>query len=227
MFGPIMRFQTKTGLTIKLGPLSSKVMEQFIAGEGGMQRYEVHKFLGRTSAPVLEDETDWFNKTRSENTSIVWGVYVVQDSEEKLIGTTGLHGIEAGDYKPYLSATSGFMIFDPEFWGKGIAGACHRARTMYAFDVLGVVIIRSAVIVQNKASKRAIESVGYVVNHTDRMPGLHKGEPREEYCFWCVNPDDYAWNYWWRGRKLPRKWQEARQKTQAALDWARQNVELA
>ena len=69
MFGPIMRFTVeKSGLDIELAPLKREEMPLFVA-DGGMQSYEVLKFLGRTTAAVLEDEYDWFdNKARkSEN----------------------------------------------------------------------------------------------------------------------------------------------------------------
>ena len=117
------------------------------------------------------------------------------------------------------------MIFRPEFWGKGIAGACHRARTMYAFDDLGLVVIRSGVIFENEASRRAVESVGYVVHHMDRMGHLYKGEPRFDYNLQCINPDKYVWSYWWRNEKPTKKWLEGRKKTIEALEWARQHVE--
>lgn len=225
MFGPPMRFKTRTGLTIEMAPLSREVMPQVIEG-GGLQRYQVNKFLGRLGAPVLEDEYEWYDHARVNREDIVWGIYLHEDGHKWLIGTTALHNINGQDHSPYKSATSGFMIFRNELWGKGIAGACHRARTMYAFDVLGLVIIDSKVIFENEASRRAVESVGYVVRATNRMPGLYQGEARVDYELRLINPDRYAWNYWWRDEKPNEEWVKARNKTKEALKWARSHVEL-
>jgi len=97
---------------------------------------------------------------------------------------------------------------------------------MYAFDVLELVVIRSGVIFENEASRHAVESVGYVAHHTDRIQGLYRGEPRQDYVLQCINPDKYVWTYWWRGEKPAKKWRDARLKTTAALKWARDNVIL-
>lgn len=224
MFGPLMRFNTKTGLVIEMGPLSREVMPEFVTG-GGMQSELVSRHLGRQNAPVLEDEYEYFDKVRADKSCVSWGVYVIDGESRTLVGTTALHGLTDGMYDPYKSGSSGFMIFRPEFWGKGIAGACHRARTMYAFDSLGLVVIRSSVIRENIASQRAIESVGYYVNHFDRMEGLRGGEPRVSAKFHCVNPDNYVWKYWWRGEEIPEDARDARKRTRRALDWARKNVQ--
>lgn len=225
MFGHIMRFNIeKSELVIEMGPLKREDMPEFIK-YGGMQSYEVSKFLGRTSAPVLEDEYEWFDKARGLQNDVLWGIYVVEDESRTIIGTTGLHSVGV-ENRPFYSAVSGFMIFRPEYWGKGIAGACHRARTMYAFDVLGLVQIRSGVLCANEASRRAVESVGYVNEATGRMHGLYRGEPRYDYRLACINPEKYAWAYWWGKKRPGKKFQIARTKTIEALNWAREHVEL-
>jgi len=215
----------KSGLRVELAPLKREDMPEFVK-DGGMQSYEVLKFLGRTTAAVLEDEYDWFEKVRKDKDDLVWGIYVIDGDSRIIIGTTGLHDIKSAMWAPCKTGTSGFMIFRSEYWRQGMAGACHRARTMYAFDVLGLVAIRSGVIFENEASRRAVESVGYVVHHTDRMHGLYMGEPRQDYALSCVNPDKYVWAYWWRSERPAKKWRDARVKTTAALKWARENVVL-
>lgn len=223
MFGPIMCFKTRSGIQIEMAPLSRDVMEQFIE-DGGMQRYQVHKFLGRIGSPVLEDEYEWYDKVRTSRDDVVWGIFIKDQEGRKLIGSTGLHNINGQDHSPYKSATSGFMIFRTEWWGQGIASACHRTRTMYAFDVLGLVIINSKVIFENEASRRAVEGVGYLVRASSRMPGLYHGEVRNDDELRVINPDKYAWQYWWRNETVPDEARAARKKTQAALKWARTHV---
>jgi len=216
----------KSGLRGELAPLKREDMPEFVK-DGGMQSYEVLKFLGRTTAAVLEDEYDWYdNKARKSENDLIWGIYVIDGDSRIIIGTTGLHDIYGRTFFPKASCTSGIMIFRPEYWGKGIAGACHRARTMYAFDVLGMVAIRSGVICPNEASRRAVESVGYVVHHTDRMHGYHNGAPRNDFALLCVNPCKYIWPYWWHAEKPTKRYRDGRKKATVAIEWARQNVVL-
>lgn len=225
MFGPIMRFTTRTGLEVELAPLASSDMPQFVVS-GGMQSEIVTRFLGRQTAPTIEDEVEFFDKVRKDSTCVSWGIYAIVDGVRTLIGTSALHGIDSKEYDPFKIATSGFMIFRPEFWGKGIAGAAHCARTMFAFDLLGIVVIRSSVTIGNDASLRALQSVGYVIHHTDRKPGLNNGTPRVNNELWCVNPDKYTWNYFWRDARLADEWYEARKRSGLALRWAHDNVEF-
>ncbi len=53
------------------------------------------------------------------------------------------------------------MIYEKEHWGKGIASACHIARTYYAVHVLNLKTIFSAVLSPNIGSFKALRSVGY------------------------------------------------------------------
>jgi len=171
-----MRFVApKSNTSIELAPIQKSEMDSFIK-DGGMQSYEVTKFLGLTTAPVSEDEAEWFDKVRSDMGSVTWGIYVIDDDGSRtLIGSTSLHGLDNQGTRPYFTATSGYLVVKPEYWGKGIAGACHRARTMYAFDMLGLVMIRSAAITHNEGSWRALQSVGYVIMGSDRMHGYYQG----------------------------------------------------
>jgi RimJ/RimL family protein N-acetyltransferase len=226
MFGPVMRFNTESGLVIELRPMCSEDMPEFIKNNG-LQSYQVIIYLGRINAPVIEDEKDWFDVARKNKSDMLWGIYVCHpDGSREIIGSTGLHGIDELYEKRYLSATTGIVIFNRDYWGKGIASVCHKARTMYAFDMLGLVILRSGVIVQNEASRRAVESVGYAVQGRGLVQGCIKGNPREDYELHCINPCPYDWNYFWHGRKPSKSFRDARMHAQAAIDWGRENVEL-
>ena len=74
-FGPIMRFKVGD-LDIELAPLTHESMSEFVnlSHGGGMQRHQVTRYLGRRLAPTVEDEHEWFDKTRADRTSIVWGM---------------------------------------------------------------------------------------------------------------------------------------------------------
>jgi len=86
-FGPIMQLQVGD-LKVELAPLTKDNMPEFI--NPGMQQASVTRYLSRRSAPVLEDEQEWFERIRKEKESLTWGIYVVESDERILIGDTTL-----------------------------------------------------------------------------------------------------------------------------------------
>lgn len=228
-FGPIMRFAVGE-LTIELAPLTRESMGEFIdlAHGGGMQRHTVTRYLGRRNAPVLEDEYEWFDKARQEKNSLIWGIWVVKGSERTLIGNSSLNGIgEQGSSGFIRQATSGSMIFRPEYWGKGIASSAHKARTWYAFQHLGLHRVMSAVVQGNGGSSKALQRSGYTYVYTERNEQYGDGELRHLDCFECLNPHDLFWRQWWHGDRPPAASLRARRLTREALAWAEANVTLA
>jgi RimJ/RimL family protein N-acetyltransferase len=211
-------------LTVELAPLTEDVMGEFIA-QGGMQSHSVVRFLARRYSPVLKDEFEWFEKVRTDKDSMIWGIWVYQDSERHLIGTTGLNSIEYGP-TGMKQATSGVLIFDQNFWGKGIASSIHKARTWFAFTELGLTRIKSAVIQGNDASRKALEKSGYTFVYEERNTSFTGGGMRHQDNLECINPLEPFWSNWW-GVDTPNKQaQAARKVTKEALAWAKQHVTL-
>lgn len=227
-FGPIMRLdvpqEDTEGLTVELAPLSKDTVGAFVEN-GGMQRYTVTRYLGQQSTPVLEDELEWFEKTRTSESSVNWGVWVVEKGTRKLIGTTSLALIEYGP-TGFKQATSGVLIFDPNFWGKGIASSIHKARTWFAFTKLGLTRIKSAVINGNVGSRRALEKSGYNFVYTERNVSFAGGQLHHQENLECLNPLEPFWNNWWGEDTPTDASMKARQVTFAALAWAEKNVTL-
>ena len=221
MFGPIMRFRTRTELVVEMGPIARNDMPEFIK-DGGLQSYEVLKFLGRRLAPVLDDEYHWYDSARTATDKIVWGYYLVEEDRRTLIGSTDLREI-GKEFLPCYTATGGVVIFRQDLWGKGIVSACHRALTMYAFDFLGLDAINAGVHVLNLASLNSVVNIGYVPMYVDRESGLHHGKVNQAWQLRQINPN----GGWWRNATPPTdEWIEAAKKTKAALAWARANVKL-
>jgi len=228
-FGPIMRLKVGE-FNIELAPLTRESMSEFVnlTHGGGMQRYSVTRYLGRQIAPVLEDETDWFDKVRKDATSIVWGIWMIDGDNRTLIGNSSLNGIGEDGHSGFIrQTTSGSMIFRPEYWGKGIASAAHKARTWYAFQHLGLNSIKSAVIQGNGGSSKALGRSGYTYVYTERNETFVDGELRHLDCFECLNPLDLFWKQWWHGDRPPQTSLNARKLTLDTLKWAEENVELA
>lgn len=232
-FGPILRF-TVGELNIELAPITKEAATEFVNGEygGGLQQRSVSQYLGLASAPTVEDEQEWFEKTRADSDSLVWGIWLVEgDGKSRtrtIIGNSALTGIDKdGHSKLIRQATSGSLIFRKEYWGKGIASAAHKARAWYAFKQLGLHRIKSAVIQANGGSRKALERTGYSYVYTERNEQYGDGTFHHLDNLECLNPLELFWNQWWHGDRPTKAAREARRLTQEALAWAEENVELA
>lgn len=232
-FGPVLRFSVSE-LRVELAPLTKEVMPEFVnqAHGGGMQRRSVTRYLGVSIAPTEEDEQEWFEKTRTEKDSLVWGIWLLEgegDTQKRtLIGNSALTGIDTGGHTRLIrQATSGSMIFRPEYWGKGIASSAHKVRTWYAFTQVGLHRVKSAVIQANKGSRKALERSGYSLVYTERNEQFTDGVFHHLDCLECLNPLDLFWSQWWNSDQPTKKAVAARERTEAALKWAEENVEVA
>lgn len=228
-FGTIMRFKVGE-LSIELAPITKEAAREIVSMEhgGGIQRHSVHRYLGRYSAPTEEDELEWYEKTRADKKSLVWGIWLIKGTERTLIGNSALSGMgEDGNAKFIRQATTGSMIFRTEYWGKGIASAAHKARTWYAFEYLGLHRLKSAVIQDNGGSRKALERSGYSLVYTERNEMYIDGKLKHLDCLECLNPLDLFWSQWWHGERPSAAARLSRAKTLETLEWARQNVELA
>lgn len=222
-FGPIMRF-TIDGLQVELAPLTKESMPEFVKN-GGMQNYGVLRYLNADAAKVEEDEFDWYERIRKEGDSLVWGIWIREGDQRTLIGNSALTKIETGDGF-IRQATSGSMIFRQEYWGKGIASAAHKARTLYAFKYLGLHRIKSSVIQGNEGSRKALSRSGYTLDHVERNTVFVEGRVLHQDNLECLNPNEPFWSAWWNGDRPTKRSLDARRLTTAVLQWAEQHVEL-
>jgi RimJ/RimL family protein N-acetyltransferase len=220
-FGPIMRMKVGE-LAIELAPIAKEDLTAFISP--GMQQASVTRYLGVPGAPVIEDEEDWYAKTRASKDGLTWGIWDVTDDRKRLlIGTTALNSMTK-DHT--IQATSGSMISNKVYWGKGIASAIHKARTWYGFEHMGLTRIKSAVIHGNIASRKALEKSGYALVYIERNTVFADGELRHQDNLECLNPAESMWNVWW-GTDTPTATSlAARDKTREAMKWAKENVTL-
>ncbi len=221
-FGPIMKFTTEKGLPIEMAPFTrEELIAVFVPGFAQMS---VTKYLGNASVQTAETEGEWYDGMTKDKTRVVWGIWVVESDKRTLIGSSSLMDIQL---EPLKQATTGISIVNKSYWGRGVAGSCHMARTWFAFEQLAIVRLKSAVYEGNEASRRAIEKVGYISVYTERNDVFFDGKLHHKECFECPNPTSWAWNRWWRDDRPTRKSIEAREKTRQALEWAEANVVLA
>ena len=130
-FGPMMTITTKQGLELELAPFARDELRPFVKG---FARGTVTQYFAEHRAQTLETEQAWYDKTIADKESIVWGIWAKDGETRRLIGGTSLVNITK---KHVHTATSGIIIVDKNYWGKGVASASHHARTWYAFENLG------------------------------------------------------------------------------------------
>ena len=111
--------------------------------------------------------------------------------DDRLIGTTGIHSIDW----PNRNAVTGNLIGAKDLWGKGYGSETVAVRTRYAFELLGLEKLKTLVLAENLASRRALEKSGY------QQCGLQR---REE---WRRG----AWHDVWLGEVLRDDWLAAQQ----------------
>lgn len=219
-FGPIMRLEVN-GLQIELAPLTRESVSEFV--KPGLQQASVSRYLSFHTAYTEQDELEWFDKTRADKSNLVWGIWVIEGGERKVIGNTALSEI---NWTHVHQATSGSMIFRTEYWGKGIASAIHKARTWYGFQHMGLHRIKSAVIQGNVASRKALEKSGYSLVYVERNEQFVDGQLRNLDNLECLNPNEPFWGQWWHGDRPTKRSLIAKKTTLDALAWASKNVEL-
>ena len=220
-FGPIMRIKLDE-LTIELAPFERDDTRAFV--DPGMQQHSVVQYIDQPGTVfVFADEQEWYDKIRADKDRIIWGIWAVENDTRTLIGNSAIFDMKRGHT---IQGTTGIIISDKSYWGKGIASAAHKARTWYAFQHLGLTRLKSAVIQGNDASRKALEKVGYNFVYTERNEKFTNGKLHHMDCFECLNPDEQAWNLWWGEDTPSESALAARARTREVMAWAEQNVEL-
>lgn len=219
-FGPIMRMKVGE-LDIELAPIEKEDTKPLVSP--GMQQWSITRYFSHSVVPTLQDEYDWHDEVRKDKTRIVWGIWVHDEGDRRLIGTTAINEMTK---EPLRQAVTGVMITDKAYWGRGIASVTHKARTWFAFEKLGIVRLKSAVVQGNEASLKALEQSGYNLVYVERNDVFIDGTMRHLDNLECLNPADWAWNQWWGGDEPTEQALAAREKTREALAWAEANVEL-
>lgn len=199
-FGVTLRAFTKDELRA-IAPMFSRAL---------IQRYT----LG-FSANTAEDEEEYFNKNRENDKTITWAI--VPDGNDEPVGSTAIHGIDV-----HGKCTSGIIIYDDKWWGKGVATRAHLIRTWVAANHAKRLIIKSHVYAENTASWRALARVGYI--KTGESYGyFHEGVYKVVYDFTWFNPR-YVHEIFPNG--LPEEFKEGVDLAKLALEKAKKHIQL-
>lgn len=128
----------------------------------------VREFVLAVLPQTEQQEEEWFNKLGADDKNIVLGI---ETKEGVLIGSMGIHRIEWRDG----ICTTGALIGEKEYWGKGYGTDAKMILLDYIFNTLNLRKVCSAVIAYNKRSLRYSLHCGYKIEGTRRKHIFKKG----------------------------------------------------
>ncbi len=123
----------------------------------------------------LQTEESWIDGLYKDDRNIVLGIALRKS--EKLIGSTGLHGI---DWKS-RNAEFGILIGDKEEWNQGYGTEATQLIAEYAFTELGLNRLRLRVYEYNRRAIRCYQKAGFREEGILRQERYHGGR------FWDVH----------------------------------------
>ena len=130
---------------------------------------EVREFVLRVFPQTEKQEDGWYEKLGSDEKNVV---LCIETKDGIPIGIMGIHKIEWVN----RTATTGAMIGEKEFWGKGFGTDAKMTLLNYAFNTLNLRKILSDVIVFNERSLRYSLRCGYQIEGRRRNQIFKRGE---------------------------------------------------
>lgn len=121
-----------------------------------MNNPEVTQYLMRVFPIMEKEEEEWIDiKHKSQND---FALGIVETSEQKLIGSIGLHSINW----VHRTATTGTVLGEKEYWGKGYGTEAKMLLLDFAFNALDLYGVLSRVLAYNERSLAYGKKCGYV-----------------------------------------------------------------
>lgn len=210
MFGMTMVVEHKDQ-KVTLRPFCKEDLVEVAKGFSSM---EVHRYTMQTFSQTLENEQEWYDGMRKSKEDVAWAI--VPQGSDVPVGITGLHRIDI-----FGSCTSGIVIWDKSWWGKGVASCSHLARTLFAADQLNRYTIQSGARVPNQGSFKALQAVGYHLVGVEPRTGYRDGSFMDSYRLVWLNPERISILF---PEGLPRKFRQSVTKAQSTLNLAREVV---
>ena len=211
MFGVKMLVNHK-GVKVNLRKFSKDDLPELVKNFDSMK---IHLYTNGLFAQTLENEQEWYEKNRKDQDSCIW--LIQPEGVDVPIGVTGLHGLTTREG----TCTSGITIWDQNWWGKGIATAAHLGRTYFAANYLNRFTIRSHVRVENAASRKALERVGYTVWGQEPVDDFREGRWMDTYHLIWFRPSSV--NFMFPGG-VPEKYLAGIERAKLALELAQKEV---
>jgi len=149
-----------------LEPEDAPALKQFISDP------EVTRTLMAYRPYTIAQELEFIERATKQDNDIVLGI--ATKSEDKLIGTTGLHRIDWRDRRTEF----GILIGAKDEWNKGYGTDATRTIVRYAFETLNLNRVGLRVYEHNPRAMRAYEKAGF------RKEGVLRQEAFREGRYW-------------------------------------------
>lgn len=159
----------RTGKLVYLRPFTKSDSETL---QKWMNDQEVTQFLMRVFPITAREEDEWIENQGKDARNLAMAIVTVEGNQ--LIGSIGLHGIDLIN----RTATTGTVIGEKDFWGKGYGTEAKMLLLDFAFNTLDLFVILSKVIAFNGRSlaygkKCGYEEVGRIPNWIFRNGKRH------------------------------------------------------
>jgi RimJ/RimL family protein N-acetyltransferase len=162
------------GLRVVLRPLEMDDIHKLLQW---VNDPEVRRHLGRVLPVSEEQERAWLSQQGQDATQVVLGI---QDEKSgKLIGNTGLHGINWID----RTAEWGILIGEKEQQGRGYGTEACLVMLDYAFNTLYLHTVQLRVHADNARGIRCYERVGFRRAGTLRQAVFREGRHQDAHLY--------------------------------------------
>lgn len=129
---------------------------------------EVRDFVSCAFPKTERQEEEWLNKLDVDDHNIVLGIAL---KNGRLIGLMGAHGIEWHN----RICTTGALIGEKRYWGKGYGTDAKMILLEYLFNTLNMHKVCSGVIAYNKRSLRYSLHCGYKIEGVRKQHIFKRG----------------------------------------------------
>ncbi len=191
--------------------------EDLVEIADALSSYKVIKHISHSAKP-LEDRERWYaahlDRINGLNKDYVWSV----EFDGKLVGTIGLHDVDGREV-----ATPSTTIINSKYWGKGLAKRLHIFKFQFAFEELGIKMLKGSMLSTNLSSMKAALSVGYILSGTNYRSYYLEGRYVDELMVAALNPIYIKELY--LNDEVPKKLKIANKKIEKALEHSREIIE--
>jgi len=132
----------------------------------GLNDPRVNQYLEVRHHLQTHDSVSSFVRMNEDSPSmILWGFWYGDDSQESLVGTVRLHGIN--NTEPYCHI--GICLFERTVWGKGLGSHVIRKVTEWTFKNFDLHTVRAGAYAENVRSQQAFLRAGYKFSHKEQI----------------------------------------------------------
>jgi RimJ/RimL family protein N-acetyltransferase len=213
MFGIKMQVTTEKA-SVLLRPASKSDLPVLVDYWSSMK---VHLYTMGLYAQTLENEEDWYNRTRVSDSDCVW--FVQPAGHDLPVGVFGLHNI----HRLHNSCSAGFIIWDPKWWGKNIATTAYLGGLLFASDYLNRLKVEATIMAENIASVKAAERIGFTSWGIEPLETFRAGRWLDAHQLIWLHPYKHQFYY---PEGLPDKFVPGVEQAKVALNLARNSVEF-